>query len=624
MIRPDRPSTALVARHGPRRAALRGWLAPVIALLSLGASSARADDVAVRIDGLQEPLLTNVRKSLSVAAEHEKPWSAARIQRLYRLGAREIRQALQPYGYYNPTSEAALEPPAAGESTWRVSFTVDAGPPTRVTGLHLAVNGPGRAAPAVRSALEQTRLAQGKRLVHADYSDTKRALYNAAYGAGYLDAHFSQSVMRVDPKTDSAQIELVLDTGERFYFGPVTFHQSVLNDAFVQRFVPFAPGDPFDAEQLIALQLALSSTDYFGQIAIDADHNSARRVPPDDATSSAASQGVETVDEPAARLEIPVNVTAEPSKPQHYRLSAGYGTDTGPRVGVGVKFRHLNRHGHQFSTDLRISQVQQALSASYDIPIGNVASDRLSFTADIANEEFGDIGTLRYGLGAMRDTAWESGRNRIYLNLWRDSYNLGDDRRTSTLFYPGYTFSLQRADDLLFTHQGISLELDARGGSAALLSSTDFLRGTAVLRTVLPLGANSRLLMRAEAGAIAASDFADVSPAQRFFAGGAQSIRGYSYQSISPRNAKGDNVGGKFLGVGSVEADYFFYKNYGIAAFYDVGDSVDSLNDFSLQKGVGIGFRWASPVGMVRLDFAHPLDDPDTALQIHFSLGPDL
>src|SRR5699024_9975755 len=91
------------------------------------------------------------------------------------------------------------------------------------------------------------------------------------------------------------------------------------------------------------------------------------------------------------QLRVPVTVNATPSKSQSYEFRAGYGTDTGPRVGMGVKFRHINEYGHQFRLDTRISAVERTLDASYDIPIENVVRDRLSFGAKLSNQEFGDI-----------------------------------------------------------------------------------------------------------------------------------------------------------------------------------------------------------------------------------------
>lgn len=600
-------------------------LIAVIALAGVLVRPAAADVVNVNIDGVDDPLLSNVRKSLSVATEHEDPWSPGQVRRLYRLAPSEIKKALAPYGYYNPVIEKSLSEPKGDDNAWQATFRVEHGPQTQVTALNLKVNGPGDGIPEVQEALKSSKLATGKRLVHAQYTATKNALYTAAYQAGYLDARFRQSAIRVRPDANEAGIDLVLDTGERYYFGDVTFDQDVLNDDFVRRFVPFSEGEPFDAERLVDLQLILSDTDYFNKITIQADRGSAMREGPIDDWLFDILYPPEDPLISVGRLQVPVGVAAEPSKPQSYEISGGYGTDTGPRVGLGVKFRHLNKRGHQFRSDLRLSTVKQALQASYDIPIENVAQDRLSFTAKVANEEFGDLTSINYGIGAVRDTGWALGRKQAYINLEREIYDLGDGAgdRTATLLYPGYTITLRKADDLLNTRKGVSATLDIHGGSETLASSTDFVKAKVSGNVVLPLTSRSRLLLRTQLGAIEVDDFRELPPSQRFFTGGDRTVRGYGYQQISPVNDANDRVGGQYLAVGSIEADYRVYKDYGVAAFFDAGD-VANTTSFDLKRGVGIGFRWASPVGQIRLDLAHPLDDPDSNFRIHFSLGPDL
>ncbi|KEZ77726.1 autotransporter assembly complex protein TamA [Salinisphaera hydrothermalis] len=585
---------------------------------------ALADDVDVQIKGIGNPLESNVRKSLSVAGDHKQPWSPDQIQRLFRLAPKEIKQALQPYGYFNPEINERLKQPSGNSKTWHARFNIKHGPATKITRLNIDVEGPGDQLEAIQSALHSTELKKGKRLVESQYSDTKSALYNAAYNAGYLDAKFSKSAIRVNPKTNTAEIDLVLDTGERYYFGPVTFDQDLLNDKFVHRYVPFTPGQPYDAEQLINLQLALSDTDYFSQIEINAPRDKATRAPAMNQWFYDLIYPPQDPLQSIGELRIPVTVKAKPSKGQSYKISAGYGTDTGPRLGLGVKFRHLNQYGHQFRTDLRISQIQRTLQSSYDIPIGDVTQDKLSFTATISNQDFGDITSTLYGVGVTRDTGWQLGRQRAYIKLEREYYNLGYGSRNSTLLYPGYNITLQKADNLLFTHKGVSLSLDVRGASDKLLSSTNFIEGDFSAHAVVPVTAKTRIVMRTELGAIETDNFNEVPPSQRFFAGGDRSVRGYAYQSISPTNSKNQDVGGRYLATGSVEGDWFFYKKFGVAAFFDAGDVTDSLGNFSFKRGVGIGFRWGSPVGMVRLDLAHPLDDSSTPVRIHFSLGPDL
>ena len=184
-------------------------LVVVIALAGVLVRPAVADTVNVNIDGINDPLLANVRNSLSVAAEHEKPWAPGKIRRLYRLAPNEIKAALAPFGYYNPTIEQTLAEPGGDGDTWQATFRIDRGPQTKVTALNLAVRGPGDELPEIREALRASKLATGKRLIHSQYTATKNALYTAAYDAGYLDARFSQAVIRVRPDNNTAANDLV-------------------------------------------------------------------------------------------------------------------------------------------------------------------------------------------------------------------------------------------------------------------------------------------------------------------------------------------------------------------------------------------------------------------------------
>ena len=112
-------------------------------------------------------------------------------------------------------------------------------------------------------------------------------------------------------------------------------------------------------------------------------------------------------------------------------------------------------------------------------------------------------------------------------------------------------------------------------------------------------------------------------PSLRFFAGGDRSIRGYAWREVGPR--RGDYaLGAKNVLTGSVE--YEFYPKggpYGGAVFVDTGSAFDGTRP-DLSTGIGVGFRWRSPVGPVRLDLAHGLNDPDSSVQIYLNIGTDL
>ena len=118
-----------------------------------------------------------------------------------------------------------------------------------------------------------------------------------------------------------------------------------------------------------------------------------------------------------------------------------------------------------------------------------------------------------------------------------------------------------------------------------------------------------------------------MSPSLRFFAGGDRSIRGYAWREVGPRTPPPDNfaLGGRYVVTASAEYEHYFKGGpWGMAAFVDTGDAFDNKNDFSLRTGVGVGARWRSPIGGVRIDIAHGLDDPDSSFQLYLSLGANL
>ena len=109
----------------------------------------------------------------------------------------------------------------------------------------------------------------------------------------------------------------------------------------------------------------------------------------------------------------------------------------------------------------------------------------------------------------------------------------------------------------------------------------------------------------------------------RYFTGGDTSVRGYGFETIGPVDVNDNVIGGSKLAVLSVEADWLVRPNWAVAAFIDSGSAFDDTNaDF--KTGVGLGVHWYSPLGPIRVDIAHPLDDPSRDLRLHITLGPDL
>lgn len=541
------------------------------------------------LPGLPLPGMPGMSGTPALPGEHD-------LRAMHRRATREIRDALQPYGYYEPDVEASLE--QAGER-WRARYRITPGTPVTVAAVDIRITGEGEAEPAILAARDATRLRSGARLIHPDYDATRAALLRAALEEGYLDARYSRSELRVDPDAHRADLVLHLDTGPRYYFGPVTIEQDILSPAFIERYVKISEGEPFDTARLLDLQLALGDSGYFDHVELEARRES------------------------ALDHHVPVVVHTLPGAHTRYRFGLGYGTDTGPRVTLGAEYRRINRRGHGVNTDLQLSPIQQTAGVHYTVPIRNMISDRLIFGIEAENAEVAATGQTRsYKLGVSQNVNLGLFQRLLYLNFQRERHTLGTTSEQVDFLIPGITGSKLKSDNVLFPRDGYSWNLDLRG-APGLISATRFARVEAALRGVRPLGSRGRFVARVQLGGMTVDDFSALPASERFFAGGDQSVRGYDYQTLAPRDINSEVIGGQYLAVASLEADYLFAGNFGAAVFVDAGNADDTFLP-APKIGAGIGFRWRSPVGMLRVDIAHPFDDPLNNYRLHISIGPDL
>ncbi|MGB5623342.1 MAG: autotransporter assembly complex family protein [Gammaproteobacteria bacterium] len=604
-----RPGTVSSPRHRT--------IAVVFLFLALLTSTASAQEhLTIEVTGVEGDVAQNVKAFLSIEQlqpkpvglldslpflgneeQEEKPFSADDVQRLHTRAEGEIRQALRPYGYYSPTIRVRLDRINGG---WLARYDIDPGPATIVRTLDLSVEGAGRDDPGIAETLAGIKLRQGQRLIHSQYEETKKALVTAANNAGYLDARFARSEMLVSPAKQRAELFLRLETGDRYFFGPITVEQDILDPEFVARFLSAEPGQPFDSRRLLTSQIALSSSGYFSLVEIQI-----RRDMTED-------------------FRVPVSIDTRPAKSQRYATGFGFGTDTGPRVSLAMEQRRINRRGHSLLTDLRFSKIKTSLGTQYKIPIRNVETDRFVISATAESENVSDDGnTDRYKLGGSINDGWGAFRRSVYANFQFENFSIGDDDDSVTYLIPGASLSQIRADNAVFPRRGISWTVDVRGAMQQVISETSFIRPSADVRLVLPLGKRARLLARGQVGVIAVEDFGKLPLTERYFAGGDRSVRGYGYQRLGPTDDSGEVVGGRYLGVASAEVDYLFIGNFGLAAFVDAGNADDNFPP-DPRVGAGLGLRWRSPVGMLRIDFAHPFIDSDDRYRLHISIGPSL
>jgi translocation and assembly module TamA len=424
-------------------------------------------------------------------------------------------------------------------------------------------------------------------------------LENFASAEGYLDAAFQTHEVRVDLRRYRADVILHFDTGPRYRFGEVRFHQDVLDPRLLTGYITFKRGEPLDVDKLLAMQNALSDSPYWSRVE------------------------VVTRQEEAQGLQVPIEVNLTPAKTMRFSGGVGYGTDTGPRVRGAWDLRRLNRHGHRGEAEVIVSGIERSVKLSYLIPRAYPHTDTLALNAAYAREitETSDSDT---GLLGAQVTQLRGGWHESYsLAFQRENFEVGLDKGTSNLLVPGVSLERVQADDRIFTTNGYRLRFGLQGAEASLLSDASFLRGDLQAKIIRTVGGRNRIIGRGEVGYTATDDFRELPPTFRFFAGGDSSIRGFAFRSLGRKDEAGNVIGGEALLVGSLEYEVRFLDKWGAAVFYDAGFAARDFNG-SLARGAGFGLRWRSPIGPIRADLAWALTEEGRPLRFHLNIGPDL
>ncbi|AXK52738.1 MULTISPECIES: autotransporter assembly complex protein TamA [Pseudomonas] len=563
-------------------------------LLFTSCAALAQSELDVRVKPANDELKANVEGYIGGVGDRDEE----ALLRFSRGAEEQAKKAAQALGYYQPRIESEVR---GGEKP-RLLLRIDPGEPVHLRNVTIRVEGPAASLKSFRTP-DSDQLKPGAVLNHGRYEDAKRLIQNQASRYGFFSGRFTRQQLSVDPLAGVADIELVYDSGPRYALGKVSFTgDSLFDEDLLRRMVPFKNGAPYDSELIAELNQALQSSGYFEGVRVDA-------------APTAAEHEV-----------IPVAVLLETRKPRTMGLGLGYSTDVGPRVKANWTRHWVNPQGHSYGWEAEVSQPRQNVGLWYDIPLDPPLTDKLRFAGGYQNEEISGTDTLSKLLtvGPEWHSKLPSGWQRVVsLKYQREEYRLGDDSGLSNLLMPGLTYSYLRSDNRIDPHNGYRIQFDTKLAKEGVGSDTNLLYGTVLLKGLTTAWDNHRFLGRVQFGGSATNGYKSIPPSLRFFAGGDQSVRGYDYQTLSPKNSEGDRIGGRYMVAGSVEYQYSIAEKWRIATFVDQGNSFNKLELPNLKTGVGVGLRWVSPVGPIRVDLAHAMND-DGGIRLHFSMGPEL
>ncbi len=409
----------------------------------------------------------------------------------------------------------------------------------------------------------------------------------------------------LDRGAKTAELELTFSAGRKAKMGKVTFKgQKTVKDSYLEKLVNWQEGDCYQNRTVEDLRGALFQSGLFSSVTLDLPR------------------------QPARDGRVDVNVTV--AERAHRSINAGvtYYSDEGPGLSLGWRHRNLLGGAELLEATLKLSAIQQSLQGRLTSPFFLRRDQKISATAEIANEETDayDRRAIETGVAVTRQI-----NKRLSLGTGINlSFSRTDDNATlqtenfGLISFP-QTMTYDSRNNLLDPKRGWFIEANAEPFINTLGSASPFVRVGGTVRRYQPVGDDTVIAARAKVGSIQGASLTDVPAAERFYAGGSGSVRGFGYQDIGPER-NGDPTGGRGLAEGSVEVRHRINEDYGVVAFVDAGSlSEDSAPDFSdVAVGGGVGLRYYTAVGPVRFDIAAPLNDNDVTadpVQFYISLG---
>jgi translocation and assembly module TamA len=541
---------------------------------------------------------------------------ATEISRLMVAAEANARELLATLGYFTPTLTLELnETPASNRAPREIVITVVPGEPTQVSTVQIDYEGAIATDPTAEAQRDAIRTAwtlrAGQPFTQQGWDDAKAVALRRLTAKRFPTGSIGMSRAEVDADRQEARLSVTYQSGPAYRFGPLVPRGVERYSADgVRRIAQLPTGTDYDQQKLLDAQQRLASSGYYDSVFLTLDTES------------------------GTPLAAPVIAQLREAPLQKVVLGAGFTTDSGPRLSVDHIHNRLPLLGWRAVSRLSVDRETKSLGTNWQA-IPDERGWRWLAGAELKSETSGsyvvDSGRLRSGRSKS------SGHiDRTYFLQYDYAQNRGIDAPPSaSALTANWGWTGRYFDDNAAPTRGFGLALELGAGYTLTGERLPFTRTYARWLGVLPLGfANgrdaatlarrSRLQLRAEAGAVAAKESAQIPSTLMFLTGGDTTVRGYSYRQIGTERADGQIVAGRYLGVMSLEWQRpFVYKGklteWESTVFVDAGAVADKPGELKPKVGVGVGARWRSPVGPVQADIAYGVDTKK--FRLHLRLG---
>ncbi len=545
-----------------------------------------------------ESLLISVADTFSLL--DSPPASLSLLKRRIDRDVPLMMKALRSWGYFKARVETSVENEGAA---LKAIFSVTTGPAFTLSAIAIEPaeqDASGGFQPPETGVLD---LKTGAPFRASAIVDARDRLLAFLTRRGYPFPKVRDTKIIADHALEAVEVTYLVDPGPPAAFGEVIIDGlNTVDEEYVRRLLPWKKGDRFNAALLTDARVKLISTGLF----------------------AVANLKKEEID-PDGRLTT--RLTVRERKHRTFRTGAGYQTDTGLEGRVEWEHRNLLGAGETLNLGILANEVERYFEANFRKPNFYSEANTLVLNSTLA-DEFNDA----YRSTSFKNTASIERRlnatTTVGLGL---SYRLAkiedNDETFGLLSVPGFV-TVDASNDLLDPTEGGRLSVQAAPFTDVRGNTSGFIKARAGYAHYFPLNTARSLVLalRGAYGTIYGGDLEQVPQDELFYAGGGGSVRGYRYQTAGDMK-DGEPVGGVGLLELSGELRYRFSRTLGAAIFIDGGRAFSTGipdPEEDLLWGTGLGFRYYTPIGPLRIDLALPLDrreSQDDAYQIYVSLG---
>ncbi|MDD7805474.1 MAG: autotransporter assembly complex protein TamA [Endozoicomonas sp. (ex Botrylloides leachii)] len=513
-----------------------------------------------------------------------------------------VNQALQALGYYQPDITVQL----SAADNRKVLIQINPREPVIIKRLHIMLLGDAAKDSAFTNLLQHSPLQEGFQLNDGQYESLKSELSGLGAARGYFDAKISKHRIDVYPEKKIAIIYLTFDSGKRYTFGQINYGKMApAIQKLLSTMVDIKSGTPYSAASIGKLTQSILSTGYFSQVNIYPQR--------------------QHIDD----YKVPIYISVTPKLAHEFEVGAGFSTDEGPRFSASWKKPWANEHGNSLTNEVKISRTTNELTSSYKIPDGNPLQEyynlQLGYQKKNLEDTYSHLLTTSihrwHKRSLTRKGSWD---HDLFFRIDYESYTQGNQSDNSLLLVPGISLSRGRVRGGIDPYWGDQELAKIEFSNKLWGSSANFIKLWGRSKWLRTYYKKHRMITRIEQGVILQLDnIADIPPSYRFFSGGDQSVRGYSYQSISPVDKDGNLTGGRYMTVGSIEYNYLLAPKWRLASFIDTGTVTNNYKD-KWAVGTGFGIRWVTPIGQLKLDIACAIKEQGKPWQFHFTMASEL